>query len=153
MKKNVCGVLGLAVLFGALFVFGWTKTALAGVQVNINLGPPPIVVAEPPEVVMVPGSRVYFVPQPDVDVFYYNSYWWSPRGNQWYRAKAYNGPWGIVEQRYVPAPVCRVPKDYRAKYEKEKHIPYGQWKKQGNNQGKGNKKAGKQGQKHDQGRN
>ena len=141
MRKNVCGVLGLGVLLGALCVLGWTKMASAEVRVNINLGPPPIVIAEPPEVVVMPGARVSFVPGLEFDVFFYNGYWWSPRGNQWYRARAYNGPWGIINRRYVPASVSRVPKDYRVRYEKQQRIPYGQWKKQG----KGNKKQDKQG--------
>ena len=139
MRKNVCGVLGLSVLLVALCALGWTKMASAEVNVNINLGPPPIVVAEPPEVVMIPGAGVYFVPGLDFDVFFYNNYWWSPRGNKWYRARAYNGPWGIVSQRYVPATVYRYPKDYRTRYEKQQRIPYGQWK----NQGKGNKQNNK----------
>ena len=131
MRKNIYGVFGVFVLIGTLFAFGGTKEASAEVSVNINIGPPPIVVPEPPEVVMVPGSPVFFVPIPDIDVFFYNGYWWSPRGSQWYRARAYNGPWGVVNKRYVPSHVYRVPKDYRRVYEKEKHIPYGQWKKQG----------------------
>ena len=132
MRKSIYGVLGLAVLLGALFALRATKEAAAvDVRVNINLGPPPIVVAEPPEVVMIPGSRVYFVPDPKIDVFFYSGYWWSPRGDRWYRARAYNGPWGIVKQRYVPAPVYQVPRNYRVVYEREQHIPYGQWKKQG----------------------
>jgi hypothetical protein len=94
------------------------------VSININLGPPPIVVAEPPEAVMIPGLQVYFVPQLEFDVFFYNGYWWSPRGSRWYRARAYNGPWKVVTKRYVPAPVYRVPNDYRNVYEKEQHIPY-----------------------------
>ena len=98
-------------------------------------------VSEPQEVVGIPGSSVYFVPGFQSDVFFYNNYWWSPRGNQWYRARDYNGPWGNVEQRSVPAPVYRVPNDYRVRYENEKRIPYGQWK----NQGKNNKNDGKQG--------
>ena len=140
MKKNVYGVLGLGVLLGALCAIGWTKIASAEVRVNINLGPPPIVVAEPPEMVVMPGG-ISFVPGLEFDVFFYNGYWWSPRGNQWYRARAYNGPWGVVSRRYVPAPVYRVPKDYRVRYEKQQHIPYGQWKKQGKN----NKKQDRQG--------
>lgn len=55
MRKNVCGVLGLVVLLGMLFAFGGMKKASAEVQVNINLGPPPIQFVEPPEVVMIPG--------------------------------------------------------------------------------------------------
>jgi hypothetical protein len=140
MSKSIFGILGLVVLLGALFAFGETKEASAEVNININLGPPPIVVAEPLEVVLIPGSRVYFVPHPEIDVFFYNGYWWSPRGSQWYRARAYNGPWKIVERRYIPAPVYKVPKDYRIVYEREKHIPYGQWKKQGKHQEKEERK-------------
>ena len=150
MKKNIYGMLGLFVLLGALLLLGGTKEAVADVQVNVNLGPPPIVVAEPPAVVMVPRSRVYFVPDPNIDVFFYNGYWWSPRGSQWYRARAYKGPWAVVERRYVPAPVHRVPRDYRIVYEKEKHIPYGQWKKQGKNRKKEERKEDKKEHKQEQ---
>ena len=153
MRKNVWGVLGLGVLLGVLCVLGWTKIASAEVQVNINLGPPSIRFAEPPEVVIVPGSQVYFVPQPDADVFFYNGYWWSPRGPKWYRAKSYNGPWGIIGQRYVPAPVSRVPKDYRVKYEKQQRIPYGQWKKPGKNNQQNNKNGNKNDKKNGRGHN
>ena len=130
MRKIIFGILGLPVILGLLSAFGAITEAREGVQVNINLGPPPIVVAEPPEVVLVPGSQVYFVPQPEIDVFFYNGYWWSPRGDRWYRASAYNGPWVIVERRLIPAPVIRVPRNYRVRYEREHRIPYGQWKKE-----------------------
>jgi len=53
---------------------GLAGTARAEISVNINLGPPPIVVAEPPELVMVPQSRVYFVPDPQIDIFFYAGY-------------------------------------------------------------------------------
>lgn len=149
MKKRIYTIFGLFILFGVLMHLGGTNETAAQVQVDINIGPPPIMVAAPPAVVMVPHSQVYFVPDPHVDVFFYNGYWWSPRGNQWYRSRAYKGPWGVVEQRYVPAPVHRVPRDYRTKYEKEKHIPYGQWKKQGKNQEKAQRKEDKREQKED----
>ena len=48
MSKSIFRVLVLVVLLGALFAFGGTKEALAEVSVNINIGPPPIVVVEPP---------------------------------------------------------------------------------------------------------
>ena len=98
-------------------------------------------VNEPREMVMIPDSRVYFVPNLSFDLFFYNNYWWSQRGNNWYRSNNYNGPWGSIEQRSVPAPVYQVPKDYRSRYEKQQRIPYGQWKKQG----KDNKQEDKQG--------
>lgn len=131
MRKSIYGVLSLVVLVGALFVTSGIKETFAEVNVTVNIGPPTILIPEPPEVVFIPPIGVYFVPQLDFDVFFYSGYWWSPRGSHWYRARAYNGPWGVIDKRYVPAPVYRVPKDYRHRYEKEKHIPYGEWKKQG----------------------
>lgn len=108
---------------------GISEPARAGVNVNINLGPP-VVVAEPPQMVLVPQSRVYFSPEPQVDIFFYDGYWWSPRGDRWYRAREHNGPWGVVERRRVPREVIVVPPDYRRRFEREKPIPYGQWKKE-----------------------
>jgi hypothetical protein len=146
MGKSIYRMLGPFVLIGAIFAFGATKEASAQVSVNINIGPPPIVAAEPPEMVMVPGSAVFFVPLPNIDVFFFNGYWWSPRGGLWYRSRAYNGPWGVVNKRYVPSSVYRVPGDYRRVYEKEKHIPYGQWKKERHHGREGN--GGKHGRGH-----
>ncbi len=104
--------------------------ARSEVNVSIHIGPPPIVVAEPPAVVAIPQTRVYFAPDPQVEVFFYGGYWWSPRGPQWYRSRAYNGPWVLVEAYRVPRAVVYVPRDYRTRYGHERHVPYGQWKKE-----------------------
>ncbi len=152
MRKGMFVVIGLAVLFGGLFAVGGTKEAAAEVSVNINLGPPPIVVAEPPEVVLVPRSQVYFVPHQDIDVFFYGGYWWSPRGDRWYRANAYNGPWGVVERRHVPVYVSRVPRDYRVRYERERRIPYGQWKKESKHHRKEERREMREHEKENRGR-
>lgn len=118
----VFGILALAVLCGP------AGPAQAEFNVNINIGPP-VVVAEPPEVALIPEFGVYFVPGGDVDIFFHAGFWWSPRGTRWYRARECNGPWVTVERRLVPGPVMRVPRDYRARYLKVKRVPYGQWKK------------------------
>jgi len=123
---------------------GFSEPARAGVSVNINLGPPPIVVAEPPALVMIPQSQVYFVPDPHIDVFFFGGYWWSPRGERWYRSRAYNGPWGVIERGRVPRAVVYMPRDYRARYERERHIPYGQWKKDRSRWDRENRKSQKQ---------
>jgi len=108
---------------------GFSEPARAEVSININLGPP-VVIAEPPHLVLVPQSQVYFSPDPQVDIFFYGGYWWSPRGDRWYRATEHNGPWGVIERSRVPQEVIVVPRDYRTRFEREKPIPYGQWKKQ-----------------------
>jgi hypothetical protein len=138
----------------------------AGVDVNVNVGlpvgvavapapmvvaPQPVYIEQPPEMVIIPRSNVYFAPGASVDLFFYDNRWWNRRGDRWYRANAYNGPWTVVGPRYVPAPVYRVPADYRTVYVHEKRIPYGQWKKShlkhgGKHKGHGN---GDRGRHHD----
>jgi hypothetical protein len=101
--------------------------------------------------VVIPGSSVYFAPGVSIDLFFHGDYWWNRRGDRWYRANAYNGPWHSVGPRYVPAPVYRVPANYRTVYVHEKRMPYGQWKKahwkHDGGHGKGHHK-GKHGGKH-----
>ncbi len=101
-----------------------------GVNLNINLGPPPVLVSPPPDVVLIPGTGVYFVPGISADVFFFDGFWWSPRGPRWYRAESPRGPWIVMESWAVPGPLFRVPRDYRAVYRHERHIPYGQWRKE-----------------------
>jgi hypothetical protein len=119
-----------AIFMGVLFTSFVTGTALGGVNVgvNLNIGPPPIVAPAPPEVVLMPNFGVYFVPGLEFDVFFHNGFWWSPRGDRWYRSQEYGGPWRVVERRYVPGPVIRVPRDYRGRFVRERHIPYGEWR-------------------------
>jgi hypothetical protein len=135
------------VLLSVLALSGFAASAVpvyAGTNVNVNLGipvgvavapapvivaPQPVYVDQPPEMVIIPRSNVYFAPGVSVDLFFYDNRWWNRRGDRWYRASAYNGKWVAVGQRHVPAPVYRVPANYRTVYAHENRIPYGQWKK------------------------
>ena len=119
MNKILYGLFGSVIVF-ALLVIGVAGTAQAEVNVNISIG-------QPREMVMMP-TGIYFVQDSNVDVFFYNGYWWYPRGGSWYRAGQYNGPWVVVQRNYVPAYLFRVPKNYRAVYKNERRINYGQWK-------------------------
>ena len=127
--KNRCTSTGIFVILVVLFLSCPPKNGLAEVNLNINIGAPPVVVAEPAAVVLIPGSGVHFVADAGPDLFFYAGFWWSPRGDRWYRSQVYNGPWIVVEHRHVPVQVIRVPRDYRTRYKKVKHVPYGQWKK------------------------
>jgi hypothetical protein len=136
----------------AIAATGFTEPARAEVNVNINLGPP-VVIAEPPHLVLVPQSQVYFSPDPQVDIFFYGGYWWSPRGDRWYRATEHNGPWGVIERSHVPQEVIVVPRDYRTRFEREKRVPYGQWKKEHyKDRGKAERKEQKKHDRGDEGR-
>ncbi len=116
-------------LLAMAIVSAMPASAQTQVNLNINVGAPPVVVAEPVAVAPIAGAGVYFVPNGDVDLFFHAGFWWSPRGDRWYRASSCTGPWVVVQRRAVPRPVVMVPKDYRVRYAKAKHIPYGQWKK------------------------
>ncbi len=127
-----------------------SDSARAEVNLNINIGSPPVVVAEPAAVVLIPRSGVYFVADGGPDLFFYAGFWWSPRGDRWYRSRVYNGPWVVVERRHVPVQVVRVPRDYRVRYGKAKHVPYGQWKKTHYKKSYDNKRHGDHDYKHHQ---
>lgn len=116
----------LSTVLAAAPAFGGGRV---GVNLNLNIGPPPVVVAEPPELALIPGAGVYFVPGISADIFFFGGAWWAPRGGGWYRARSLDGPWVVVGRRYVPAPVLRVPGDYRVVYRGAPHVPYGQWKR------------------------
>lgn len=128
MKARLRWAGALAILTVSILP-GLPGSAQAEVNLNINIGSPPVVVADPAEIAAVPGIGVYFVPGSDPDLFFYADFWWSPRGDRWYRSPDCRGPWVVVESRIVPREVIRVPKDYRSRYSKALRVPYGQWKK------------------------
>lgn len=129
MRRRLIGLAGTFAVAAVIFLAGAVPTASAEVNVNINVGPPAFVVHEPPEMVVVPRTMVYFAPGVEVELLFYRGWWWTPHGGRWYRSRAYNGPWRVMGPRYVPAEIVRLPRDYRTVYVREGHVPYGQLKK------------------------
>ena len=130
MKKKlsyILFVLGVLVLAYGLFLL---PKSFAGVHVNIGINLPLFSFPAPPPMVVVPGTYAYYVPDVDVDIFFYHGYWYRPYEGRWFRARGYNGPWAHVEERRIPPVIVGLPPDYRhhARPEHE-HIPYGQFKK------------------------
>jgi hypothetical protein len=99
--------------------------------------PPPYAFPAAPEVVPVPGTYVYFVPDIGVDILFYHGYWYRPYRGYWYRALSYNGPWLFYPRVphaliALPPGYQRLPPGYRriphadlqrnwARWEREKH--------------------------------
>lgn len=129
MKARRVFVRCSAILCSALFLVCVPIPAVSEVSVNVNIGPPPVVVEPPPELVVVPRTMVYYAPGVSAELFFYRGRWWTRHEGRWFRAKAYNGPWVLVGPRYVPVEIVRVPGDYRKRYAHERHVPYGQLKK------------------------
>jgi hypothetical protein len=49
----------------------------------------------------------------------------------------------VIERSRVPRAVVYMPRDYRARYERERHVPYGHWKKEHSRWDRENRKAHK----------
>jgi len=98
----------------------------AGVNVNVNIGPPPVYTfSEPPELVVIPNTYVYFAPGVDMDIVFYHGYWYRPYNGYWYRGSGYNGPWHHIGRERVPRYIINLPPDYRRSYHDYPRIPYG----------------------------
>jgi len=73
-----------------------------GVNVSVGNNLPAIRFAAPPDLVVIPGTYVYIVPDIDVDVLYFQGYWWRPYKGYWYRSQDYKGKWIYVEPGRIP---------------------------------------------------
>ncbi|HMI32358.1 MAG TPA: hypothetical protein VK527_11530 [Candidatus Limnocylindrales bacterium] len=93
------------------------KADAADVSINLRVGDPyrgpSLVFRSEPRVVVVPGTRVYYVQDYDYDVYRYGSYWYYNYDGGWYRARRYSGPYAYIGVQSVPRSVAYVPVKYR----------------------------------------
>jgi hypothetical protein len=103
-------------------------SAAADVKVNIGLGipsvAPPVVITTPPQLVVVPGTSVYYAPEMPTNYFFYKGRYYTVVNGVWSTAPVYNGPWAVIQIGQVPPPVLSVPVEYYK-------IPPGHLKKKG----------------------
>jgi len=103
----------LTVIGGLLLVLtGAAVQSEAQVSVNIGVNIPAYRFDAPPEVVVIPGTYVYMVPGIDVDVLFYQGYWWRPYEGRWYRSRTYKGSWSYVPSGRIPSGLRQLPQDY-----------------------------------------
>ena len=135
MKKRlvITGVLLLSLL-------GFSSAGMAGVHIGVNIPlpsiginiPPPPVFAfpAPPELAVIPGTYVYYCPDVDFNLFFYDGYWYRSDGGYWYSSVSYDGPWTYIES--APPVLLSVPPDYRIIARGGRRIPYaelrGNWR-------------------------
>jgi len=111
MKMRKPGLFVIGALL--LVLMGSAAQSEAGVNVNVGVNLPAVRFEGPPEVVVIPGTYVYMVPGIDVDVLFYQGYWWRPYEGQWYRSREYKGRWRHVKPRQIPRGLSGLPQDYR----------------------------------------
>lgn len=109
MKKLFLGTL-LASLAIAVPV-----QTMADVDIRVSIAvPPPVVFAAPPELIVIPETYVYVVPDLDVEIFFYNGWWWRPWEGRWYRSRHYDSGWVYYKSR--PSFYARIPSGWRSDY-------------------------------------
>ena len=81
--------------------------------IEANL-PPPIPFVEPPNVVVLPGTDVYAVPDAEAEIFFQGGWWWRPWGGHWYRSKYHDRGWAF--HRDSPSWYRGIPHDWRHNY-------------------------------------
>ncbi len=101
-------------------------TALAGVNVNVNLGVPlpQVVVAAPPAMAVIPGTYVYIATDVNADLMFYQDNWYRPHNGGWFVSLSYNGPWRAVAA--PPPALTRLPQNYHSLPPGHERMPYGQ---------------------------
>jgi hypothetical protein len=106
-----------ALLLGAAFAL--PSPAAAQVDVQIHLGLP----VSPPLVVVQPGVQV--VENYQDEVFFHSGWYWVRRPPYWYRARAPQAAFALVEPRHVPRALVRLPpgryRNWRAEARHERH--------------------------------
>jgi len=78
---------------------------LPGVSIGINL---PMY----PQLIRMPGYPVYYAPQLNHNLFFYDGLYWVFQQDIWYASSWYNGPWEMVNRQSVPLFVLRIPVRY-----------------------------------------
>jgi hypothetical protein len=109
MKKLLFGTMLLALVIAV------PTLTMARVDVHVSIPlPPPIAFPAPPEVVVIPETNVYVAPEIDVDLFFWNGWWWRPWEGRWYRSHYYNRDWAYYDD--VPSFYFDVDPGWRRHY-------------------------------------
>jgi len=90
MKKLLVGTLFLA---STCIV---PTPSMAEVNISIGIALPPLIqFRAPPEVIVIPDTNyVYAVPDIDVEMYFWNGWWWRFWDGRWYRSHYYDRGWG-----------------------------------------------------------
>ena len=114
MRKSVF----VTIFVWVLLLIGMGQLDRGIAEVNIKVGinvppPPPLVIPKPPPMYVIPRTYVYFPPEVEVDVFFYNGYWYRPHQGHWYRSENYDDRWVYISREKVPTVIINLPPNFR----------------------------------------
>ncbi len=72
-----------------------------------------IVLGSNPDLIVIPGTYIYYTSSDNNDIFFYEGFWWRPLQGGWYRSDNYSGNWVVVDNRRVPYAITHMPPRWR----------------------------------------
>ncbi|KAB0663991.1 hypothetical protein F6V25_14345 [Oryzomonas japonica] len=100
MRKLLAAAAAVALLQAA-------PAAWAGISFNINVGGPPVVIAQPPDFLYPAELGFGVAVGVPYDMFYLSGVYFINRGGGWYRTSYYGGDWVRVRYRELPPELRR----------------------------------------------
>jgi len=93
----------LIVVSSVIWIAAFASKAQAEVHINVNIGaPPPIIVRSAPTMVFLPEPAVYVAVGIPYDLYFVSGRYYHVRGNNWFWATGYGGPWTPVVYHSLP---------------------------------------------------
>ena len=116
------------ILLTLALLFPVTAMAMGRVDAGARIPlPPAIVFSGSPNLVVIPDTYVYVDPDMDVDIFFYQGWWWRPWEGRWYRSRDYRSGWSHYQK--IPSFYRQVPPDWRNSY-RDGRWKENQWNRQ-----------------------
>lgn len=81
------------------------QVGLPGINIGVNM-------PRYPQLVLVPGTPVYYDAHASSNYFFYDGMYWVYSDDNWYASTWYNGPWDYVGPNDMPLYLLRVPVRY-----------------------------------------
>lgn len=108
-------IVRLSIVAFAAYGLSVSPAHAADVKVGVSIGvpaPPVIALPAPPQLVVVPGTPVYYAPSLSLNFFAYGGRYYTLHDGAWFVATSHTGPWAFVPMDRVPRPVLGVPATY-----------------------------------------
>jgi len=61
----------------------------------------------------IEGTSAYFLPDPEVDIFFSLGRWYRRSGSSWSASVSLSGPWGAISVDSAPSVLVNLPVDFR----------------------------------------
>jgi hypothetical protein len=81
---------------------------------NVIISPPIVTVPAEPDVIVIPGSDIYYIPDIEAHIVFYEGNWYRLYDGNWYISASLSGPWVYVES--PPSVIVTLPSEYHGKH-------------------------------------